>query len=116
MTYGKDENGSGGVEVVSLACGLVGGEGLLNYISSSVAVIISPLKDNETAYQSLKFLEDLCGKIPLVHIDDVCEAHIFCAEVPSINGRFLVANSYVSSAEIAKYYFQNYPQFNLKEK
>ncbi|KAJ1414698.1 hypothetical protein SESBI_18640 [Sesbania bispinosa] len=88
LSYGNDENG-GGIKVV---------------------------RDNEATYQSLKFLEDLGGKIPVVHIEDVCEAHIFCAENPSINGRFLVANSYVSSAEIAKYYFEAYPEFKLKEK
>ncbi|AES63793.1 putative dihydroflavanol 4-reductase [Medicago truncatula] len=113
---GKDENGNGGIEVVTLAVGLVGGDALLSYLPASVAVIISQIHDNEVAYQSLKFLEDIDGKIPLVHIDDVCEAHIFCAEDPSINGRFLVANSYASSAEIANYYLQNYPEFNLKEK
>lgn len=115
-SYGKDENGSGGFEVVSLVLGLVGGETPLSYLPGSVAVITSQLQDNEALYQSLKFLEDICGKCPIVHIDDVCEAHIFCAELPSINGRFLVANSYASSAEIANYYSQNYPEFNLKEK
>ncbi|PNX97783.1 dihydroflavonol-4-reductase [Trifolium pratense] len=116
MSYGKDKNGSGGIEVVTLAVGLVGGDALLNYIPSTVAVIIAQLKDNEVKYKSLKFVEDVCGKIPLVYVDDVCEAHIFCAEDPSINGRFLVASSYVSSTKIANYYLQNYPEFNLKEK
>ncbi|KAJ1414699.1 hypothetical protein SESBI_18641 [Sesbania bispinosa] len=115
LSYGKDENG-GGLEVVSLACGLIGGETVLSYTPQSVDVLISQVRDNEPTYQTLKFLEDLGGKTPVVHIEDVCEAHIFCAESPSINGRFLVANSYVSSAEMAKYYFQAYPEFKLKEK
>lgn len=115
-SYGKDENGNGGIEVVTLGVGLVGGDALLSYLPASVAVIISQLQDNAVAYQSMKFLEDIDGKIPLVHIDDVCEAHIFCAEDSSINDRFLVASSYASSAEIANYYLQNYPEFNLKEK
>ncbi|CAK8530524.1 unnamed protein product [Lathyrus sativus] len=117
MSYGKDENGSGGIEVVSLSVGLVGGDALLSYTPATVAVLTAQLKDDDEAmHQSLKFVEDICGKIPLVHVDDVCEAHIFCAENPSINGRFLLANSYASSAEIASYYLQNYPEFNLKEK
>jgi nucleoside-diphosphate-sugar epimerase len=116
MNYGKNKNGSGGIEVVTLAVGLVGGGDLLSYISSSVAVITSQLKDNEATYQSLRYIEDLCGKVPLIHIDDVCEAHIFCAEDASINGRLLVASSFASSSEISNYYFLNYPEFNLKEK
>ncbi|CAJ2648668.1 unnamed protein product [Trifolium pratense] len=83
MSYGKDKNGTGGVEVVTLAVGLVGGDALLSYIPPSVAVITSQLKDSEAVYQSL---------------------------------RFLVASSFASSAEISNYYFQNYPEFNLKEK
>ncbi|XP_058760206.1 putative anthocyanidin reductase [Vicia villosa] len=116
ISYGKEANGSGGIEVVSLTVGLVGGDSLLSYIPASVAILIAQLKDNEDMHQSLKFLEDICGKIPLVHVDDVCEAHIFCAEDPSINGRFLLANSYASLVEIVNYYLQNYPEFNLKEK
>ncbi|XP_057440736.1 putative anthocyanidin reductase [Lotus japonicus] len=116
LSYGKNENGSGALEVVSLACGLFGGEVFLNYTPASVAVLISQVKDNEAMYQSLKFLEDLIGKIPVAHIDDVCEAHIFCGENPSINGRFLVASSYVSSADIANCYSQHYPEFHLKDK
>ncbi|KAI5448037.1 hypothetical protein KIW84_015469 [Lathyrus oleraceus] len=108
--------GNGGIEVVSLAVGLVGGDALLSYIPVSVASLIAQVKDDEAIHESLKFVEDICGKIPLVHVDDVCEAHIFCAENPSIKGRFLLANSYASSAEISNYYLQNYPEFNLKEK
>ncbi|KAG4989279.1 hypothetical protein JHK82_031610 [Glycine max] len=73
-------------------------------------------QDNQVAYQSLKFLEELDGKIPIVHVEDVCEAHIFCAENWSINGRFLVASSYASSVDIANYYLQAYPEFHLNHK
>ncbi|CAJ1961266.1 unnamed protein product [Sphenostylis stenocarpa] len=114
LSYGSGENG-GRLEVVSLACGLVGGDTLLSYTPLSVSMLFSQLRDNETTYQSLKFLEDLIGNIPIVHIHDVCEAHIFCAENPSINGRFLVASSYSSTADIANYYLQTYPQFILKK-
>ncbi|XP_061353004.1 NADPH HC-toxin reductase 2-like isoform X2 [Gastrolobium bilobum] len=115
LSYGNGKNGDG-LEVVSLACGLVGGETLLSYTPLSVAVLISQVKDNEATYMALKFLEELDGKIPIVHVDDVCEAHIFCAENPSIKGRFLVASSYTSSADIANCYFQTYPEFHLKKK
>eukprot|EP00256_Glycine_max_P065494 XP_025980089.1 uncharacterized protein LOC112998353 [Glycine max] len=79
-------------------------------------VLIYQAQDNQVAYQSLKFLEELDGKIPIVHVEDVCEAHIFCAENWSINGRFLVASSYASSVDIANYYLQAYPEFHLNHK
>ncbi|KAL5859563.1 hypothetical protein ACOSQ3_000863 [Xanthoceras sorbifolium] len=115
LSYGTKEDGTGGLEVISLALGLVGGDTLLSYTPSSVAVLISQLANNEYMYQMLRYIEELLGKIPIVHIDDVCEAQIFCMEQPSINGRFLCARSYVSSAEIANYYQQNFPEFHVKQ-
>ncbi|KAF7844420.1 putative anthocyanidin reductase isoform X1 [Senna tora] len=76
----------------------------------------SQLKDFEMAFYSMRFLEELLGKIPIVHIDDACEAHIFCIENLSIRGRFLVASSYVSTLDIANYYLQSYQEFHVKQK
>ncbi|KAL4562646.1 hypothetical protein LXL04_026674 [Taraxacum kok-saghyz] len=103
------------LEVVTLGCGLVGGGGHLPYPTASVLVLISQIINNPTCYQSLRYLEELLGKIPIVHIEDVCRAHIFCAETPLVNGRLLCASSYVSTGEIAKYFQDNYPQFYLKK-
>ena len=61
------ENKTGGLEVVSLACGLVGGETLLPYTPESVGLFISQLTDHENRYQALKFLEELLGKVPIIH-------------------------------------------------
>ncbi|XP_062091438.1 NADPH HC-toxin reductase 1-like [Humulus lupulus] len=111
-------NGDGGkMEVVTLACGLVGGDTVLPYTPLTMALFISQLTNNETHYKTLKYLEELLGKVPVVHIDDVCEAHIFCMETPhSLHGRFLCATSYISSAQIATYYQQNYPQLHVNKK
>ncbi|PON76542.1 NAD(P)-binding domain containing protein [Trema orientale] len=103
------------LEVVSLVCGLIGGDALLPFTPATLAVFVSQLTNNEIHYNSLKYLEALLGKVPIVHIDDVCEAHIFCMESPSLRGRFLCATSYVSRAGIASYHQQNYPQFHVKE-
>ncbi|KAF5811551.1 putative (3R)-2'-hydroxyisoflavanone reductase [Helianthus annuus] len=100
------------LEVVTLACGVVGGGGRLPYPSNSVVLLLSQIANNATNYKSLRYVEELLGKLAIVHIEDVCRAHIFCAETPSINGRFFCASSYVSSAEIAKYYQKTYPQLN----
>ncbi|XP_031260367.1 putative anthocyanidin reductase [Pistacia vera] len=114
LSYGSNTDGDR-LEVVTLDIGLVGGETLLSYTPSTVAMYISQLTNSKHLYQALRFTEDLLGKIPMVHVDDVCEAHIFCMENPSINGRFLCASSYVSSAQIANYYQQNYPEFHFNQ-
>ncbi|GAB2224117.1 hypothetical protein Droror1_Dr00004864 [Drosera rotundifolia] len=90
-----------GLEVVNLECGLTAGDTILPYVSSSLPLLLSTITNNEIALQSLLYLDELCGRVPIVHMDDVCEAHIFCMEQQSMRGRFLCASSYVSSAEIA---------------
>lgn len=115
MRYGSNTEEGEKLEVVTLGIGLVGGETLLSAIPSTVLMYISQLTNSKYLYQALRFTEDLLGKVPMVHIDDVCEAHIFCIEKPSINGRFLCASSYVSSAEIAMYYQQHHPEYDVKQ-
>ncbi|XP_055802399.1 anthocyanidin reductase ((2S)-flavan-3-ol-forming)-like [Solanum dulcamara] len=112
LNFGKD-----GFEVVSLGCGLVGGTTLLSNISVSMADILSVVTGDEIYYKHLKFIEEVDGKVPIVHIEDVCEAHIFSMEnSDSMNGRFMCASSFVSSAEIASYYQQKYPEFHVNQK
>ncbi|OMO64317.1 NAD-dependent epimerase/dehydratase [Corchorus capsularis] len=114
--YCSDANVASGVEVVSLACGLVGGDTVLPYTPGSVATLLSQLTDHKNLNHFLKCLEEMLGKVPVVHINDVCEAHIFCMENPSItSGRFLCAASYVSTAEIANGYQLYYPEFHVKQ-
>ncbi|KAE9451957.1 hypothetical protein C3L33_16124, partial [Rhododendron williamsianum] len=89
LSYNETEDGK--LEVVSLACGVVGGDNTLlnSQLPLSVAVLLSQITGNLPFFNNLKFLQELLGSIPLVHIDDVCEAHIFCLEKESIGGRFM---------------------------
>ncbi|KAJ6800041.1 putative vestitone reductase isoform X1 [Iris pallida] len=99
----------GRVEVVSLACGQVGGDTLLPEYPLSMRVIVSPLRDDPVCQRQLKFLHALVGSVPLVHIDDVCEAHVFCIEQSSMAGRYLCAAAYPSLQELLDYYGLKYP-------
>uniref|UniRef100_A0A0E0LMZ3 Uncharacterized protein n=1 Tax=Oryza punctata TaxID=4537 RepID=A0A0E0LMZ3_ORYPU len=76
-------------EVVTLPCALIGGDTLQPYLWSSIPVIVSPLTGDELYHNTLKFMQALLGFMPLAHIDDVCDAHVFCIDQPSIAGRFL---------------------------
>ncbi|CAN4089919.1 unnamed protein product [Withania somnifera] len=112
LNSGKDR-----FEVVSLGCGLVGGTTLSSNISASMDVTLSVVTGNEICYKQLKFIEEVDGKVPIVHVEDVCEAHIFAMENSnSMNGRFLCASTFVSSAEIASYYQEKYPEFHVHQR
>ncbi|GAV92031.1 Epimerase domain-containing protein [Cephalotus follicularis] len=106
---------NGKLEVVTLTCGLVGGETLLSFVSSSVEVVISQLTGNSLYYNALRFLQELLGSVPLVHIDDVCQAHIFCMEQQSMRGRFLCAVTNPTIRELAIYFQENYSEYKIGE-
>lgn len=108
-------NDDGILEVVSLSCGLVGGETLLSYIPESMALVLSQLTKNPNAFKTLRFLQELLGSVPLIHIDDVCEAHIFCMNQPSMRGRFLCAATNLTIKELAMYWQEKYPECQISE-
>ncbi|KAH7658190.1 Anthocyanidin reductase protein, partial [Dioscorea alata] len=102
-----------GMEIVSLACGLVGGNTLLPYMPTSVRVVLAPLSGEEQCYRQLHILQGLLGSIPLVHIDDVFEAHIFYIEKPSMAGRYLCANGYPLIHDFAQHFTCKYSQMEM---
>jgi len=112
LKYNRE--GEGGLEVVSLDCGLVGGDTILPYTpAGSVLVIVSPFTGNEQCHIALKFLQGLLCSVPLVHIDDVCEAHIFCIERPVMAGRFLCAVDCPTMKDFVDYFAQKFPDLKL---
>ncbi|XP_042493931.1 anthocyanidin reductase-like [Macadamia integrifolia] len=112
LSYACKENK---MELVSLACGLVGGDTVLSYISGSIACLMSQPLNDPISYQSLEFLQELMGKVPIVHIDDVCEAHIFCMDQRSLQGIFLFASDFLSTKEIADYFCLYHPEICIAE-
>ncbi|KAL0925179.1 hypothetical protein M5K25_003491 [Dendrobium thyrsiflorum] len=104
------------IKVVRLVCALVGGNGILEYIPGSISVIISPLSGQRLRYKQLKLLQEMLGSVPLVHIDDVCEAHIFCIEKDIISERFMCVSQWPMMQEIVDYYEFKFPNAQvLKE-
>lgn len=101
------------LEVVTLPCGLVGGESLLSYLPASVGTILSQLTGDLVFCNALKLIQEYLGSVPLLHVDDVCQAHIFCMEKPSMRGRFGCAVATHSIKEIAMYFQETYPEYKM---
>lgn len=104
------------LEVVTLACGLVGGDSLMkSTFPSSIVPLLSQFLKDKLNYQILRFLEELNGKIPIVHVQDVTSAHIFCMENSAINGRFLCASAFLKSFEIATLLQTCHPEIKIDD-
>jgi hypothetical protein len=102
------------VEVVALACAVVGGDTIQTYLWSSLAVVVAPLTGQAILHNSLMFIQALMGSVPLAHVEDVCEAHVFCMEQASMSGRFLCAAGYPNMRDIVDHFAAKHPDLEIK--
>ena len=58
---------------------------------------------------SFKLVQSLFGSISLVHIDDVCVAHIFLMEQPNVEGRHICSAISLTYLQLADFIQKRYP-------
>ncbi|WP_216080105.1 hypothetical protein, partial [Shigella flexneri] len=68
---------------------------------------------NEFVMNAMKGMQMLSGSISIVHVEDVCRAHIFLAEKESASGRYICCNANTSVPELAKFLNKRYPQYKV---
>ena len=73
LEFAKENN----IDVVSIIPVMVGGHFLTLTIPSSVHFIMSPIIGDREYYEVAKAVELRLGCLGLVHIEDICNAHIF---------------------------------------
>ncbi|XP_037466814.1 putative anthocyanidin reductase [Triticum dicoccoides] len=108
-------------EVVTLPLGLVSGDTLLGRITEALEVAVSllgriteALEVAESRFGFMRLLQTVAGSVPLVHVDDVCAALVFCMERPSpVSGRFLCAAAYPNIHDVVDHYASKYPHLDL---
>ncbi|KAJ4837998.1 hypothetical protein Tsubulata_027875, partial [Turnera subulata] len=109
-------NENGKLEVATLSIGAVGGDTILPYLPGSIGAIISPVTGNLALYNgAIKFLQEIMASVPIVHIEDVCEAHLFCMEKPSIKGRFLCVVANPTIRELVNLLKEYHPELKIDE-
>ncbi|NP_001130277.1 Putative anthocyanidin reductase [Zea mays] len=110
----KEDDRPQALEVVTLACGLVGGDSIQTYLWGSYAAIVAPLTGQAVSHNALLFLQALLGSVPLVHVEDVCEAHVFCMEQESMAGRFLCAAGYPNMRDMVDHFAAKHPDLKIQ--
>ncbi|PWZ06699.1 putative anthocyanidin reductase [Zea mays] len=100
-------------EVVTLPLGLVAGDTVLGHAPETLEHAVSPVSREELSFKFLRLLQSLLGSEPLVHVDDACEALLFCMERPSIAGRFFCAAAYPSIHDITDHYASKFPHLDV---
>uniref|UniRef100_J3MGC7 NAD-dependent epimerase/dehydratase domain-containing protein n=2 Tax=Oryza brachyantha TaxID=4533 RepID=J3MGC7_ORYBR len=101
-------------EVVTLPLAAVGGDTLLEHAAPlSMDCLASPVSRNGRGLWVLTTMQRLLGSVPVAHIDDVCDALVFCMERPSMTGRFICSAAYPTLAEIVDHFAGKYPHLDL---
>ncbi|KAJ1260147.1 hypothetical protein BS78_10G210200 [Paspalum vaginatum] len=101
-------------EVVTLPLGLVKGDTVLGRAPETLEGAVAPVSGSAAYFGLPRILQQLLGSLPLVHVDDVCDALVFCMERPrSIAGRFLCAAAYPTIHDVADHYARRFPHLDV---
>ncbi|CAN6176093.1 unnamed protein product [Urochloa humidicola] len=101
-------------EVVSLACGVTGGDTIQPDLWGTIPLLVSPLTGDALHHNSLLFMQALLGSVPVAHVEDVCEAHAFCMDQPAMAGRFLCAAGYPNMRDILDRFAAKFPDIKIQ--
>ncbi|TVU08575.1 hypothetical protein EJB05_41984, partial [Eragrostis curvula] len=105
-----------GVHLVSLVIPTVAGPFLTPSVPTSIQLLLSPITGDPKLYSLLASVHSRFGCVPLSHVQDVCDAHVFLMESPRAEGRYLCAGGSHPMAQIAQLLASRYPPFKPAER
>ncbi|XP_022753184.1 putative anthocyanidin reductase [Durio zibethinus] len=103
-----------GIDLVSVITTTVAGPFLTTTIPSSIHVLLSPVTGDPKYFQILSAVNARMGSVALVHIEDVCSAHIFLMEQARAEGRFICCVCSSPMSELINRFAQEYPSSNIQ--
>eukprot|EP01018_Ginkgo_biloba_P010205 Gb_24242 [translate_table: standard] len=101
------------IDVVSIVPVTVSGPSLTTAIPSSVDVTMSLITGNAQWYGLKKAIESVTGSTSLVHIEDVCNAHVYIMEQPVVEDRYMCSAHSTTISELARFISRRYPQYQI---
>ena len=93
--------------------GLVAGDTVLGRVLETLEHAVVPASRSEPGFAFLRLLQRLLGSLPLVHVDDACDALVLCAERPSVAGRFICAAAYPTIHDVAAHFAGRFPHLDV---
>ncbi|XP_058072927.1 anthocyanidin reductase ((2S)-flavan-3-ol-forming)-like isoform X3 [Magnolia sinica] len=101
------------IDLITINPGVITGPSLTPEVPGSVSIALSLLTGNEFGINFLKNLQLMSGSISIVHVEDVCRAHIFVAENESASGRYICCAANTRVPDLAKFLSKRYPPYNV---
>ncbi|EOY12629.1 hypothetical protein QUC31_001908 [Theobroma cacao] len=103
-----------GIDLVSLITTTVAGPFLTTTIPSSIQVLLSPFTGDPKYFSILSAVNARMGSVALVHIEDICGAHIFLMEQANAEGRYICCVCSSPLSELIDLLAQKHPCSNLQ--
>ncbi|OVA18756.1 NAD-dependent epimerase/dehydratase [Macleaya cordata] len=103
--FAKENN----IHLISVIPTLVVGPFIMNSMPPSMLTALALITGNEPHYSILK-------QIQLVHLDDLCNAHIFLSEHPKAEGRYICSSQDPTIFQLAKMLRERYPEYDIPTK
>ncbi|XP_047312747.1 dihydroflavonol 4-reductase-like [Impatiens glandulifera] len=96
------------IDFISIIPTLVVGPFIMPSFPPSLITALSPITGNEAHYSIIK-------QGQFVHLDDLCESHIFLYEHPKAEGRFICSSHDATIYDLAKMIRDKWPEYNVPE-
>ncbi|XP_010241026.1 PREDICTED: dihydroflavonol 4-reductase isoform X1 [Nelumbo nucifera] len=101
-----------GLDVVSIIPTTVAGPFLTSAVPTSIQVLLSPITGDPEFYPILSAVHSRLGSISVVHIEDVCNAHIFLMEEVAAKGPYICSAHSCTMGQLVHLLAQEHPCFN----
>ncbi|GMY31525.1 putative anthocyanidin reductase [Fagus crenata] len=98
-----------GTDLVSVITTTVGGPFLTFDVPSSIRVLLSPITGDPEFFRILSSVNTRMGSIALVHIEDICDAHIFLMEHTKAEGQYICCAQNCIMPKLVKHLAEEYP-------
>ncbi|WJX44753.1 hypothetical protein P8452_31696 [Trifolium repens] len=105
-----------GIDLVSVITSTVAGPFFTANVPSSVKVLLSPLTGETENYKIISAVNARMGSIALVHIEDICNAHIFLMEHTKAEGRYICTTQSCTLSNLAALVSKEYSSPNTQRK
>ncbi|CAA0808660.1 NAD(P)-binding Rossmann-fold superfamily protein [Striga hermonthica] len=98
-----------GIDLISVITTTVGGSFLTPTVPTSIRVLMSPVTGDSKFLSILNSVNSRMGSIALVHIEDICRAHVFLMEHANAEGRYICCTRSCTLSELVELIKNGHP-------
>ncbi|XP_030521128.2 putative anthocyanidin reductase isoform X2 [Rhodamnia argentea] len=102
-----------GIDIVSVVTATVGGPFLTSSVPSSTRVLLSPVTGEVEMFRILSAVNSRMGSVGVVHIEDVCNGHIFLMEHAKAEGKYICCAESCPMSKLIRNLAKNYPRSDI---